>query len=81
MDRALRSSYLVVSPMGELKSYSRSRHWHCTEAGATGTLEATVAENNDGTLAARLSWHDNRYGPWIHDAVMSLEQLWEETEL
>ncbi len=80
MERALRFSYLIASPQGEMKSYRQSMHWHATEAGATGTLEATVAVKNDGKPAAWLSWHDNRFGPWIHDAVISLQQLWEETE-
>lgn len=80
MEQVLRHSYLIVSPQGPMKAYDQSMHWHATEAGATGTLEATVAVDKGDNVKAWLSWHDNRFGPWIHDAVLSLQQLWEESE-
>ncbi len=56
----------LVAERGSLKMYPDSTHWHFRRPGSPGTLEATWFP---GTERLWLSYHENRYAPWIDDAV------------
>ena len=56
----------LVAERGSLKSYPGSTHWHFRRPGSRGTLEATWFPHTERLW---LSYHENRYAPWMDDMV------------
>lgn len=70
-EKAVTKATLTIKSKGTLKSIPNSIHWHITNTGSKGTLEATF-----DTMRKRLwlSYHDNRFGDWIADAIVKIKK-------
>lgn len=65
----------LVAERRSLKMYADSTHWHIRRPGSSGTLEATWFPHTERLW---LSYHENRYAPWIDDAVETFLSAFEE---
>lgn len=65
MRSRIRQAGMQLSLDGTLATRPGSIHFHIKSEGKSGTLEYTV----DPRHGASLSFHANRYQPWIDDAI------------
>lgn len=56
----------------ELATLPGSSHWHIERPGYFGTLEVTY---DPASKRATISWHENRYAPWMSEVKDTLLHL------
>lgn len=75
-ESAVMAHNLTIKSRGTLNSISGSVHWHITNAGQSGTLEATFDRNR---FRLWLCYHDNRHADWIDEAVRKIKKTLESS--